>query len=120
MDDQVDFKTGYLSDPDDLDLKAQVWAYKKQRRITRGMRFFGGELDGQYPAFPEDSKASSVPAAKTGNNDLATDIEVTHPGRTRSSRNFSVCRLAVMLKSRPLHRIVWLRTGESHVYDSAS
>lgn len=75
MDDEVDFKTGYLSDPDDLDLKAQVWAYKKQRRIARGMRFFGGELPGQYPTFPEGSKACFVPVERAGGNDVATDIE---------------------------------------------
>lgn len=76
MDDQVNFKTGYLSDPDDLDLKAQVWAYKKQRRIARGMRFFGGELPGQQPDFPAGSKASSVPQGRAGGNDLvAADIE---------------------------------------------
>lgn len=77
MDDEVDFKTGYLSDPDDLDLKAQVWAYKKQRRIVRGMRFFGGELPGQQPDFPKGSKASSVPDEENaGGNDLvAADIE---------------------------------------------
>lgn len=76
MDDEVDFKTGYLSDPDDLDLKAQVWAYKKQRRIARGMRFFGGELPGQQPDFPAGSKASSVPEEKARGNDfVAADIE---------------------------------------------
>lgn len=75
MDDEVDFKTGYLSDPDDLDLKAQLWAYKKQRRIARGMRFFGGELPGQQPDFPEGSKASSVPEEKAGGNELAADVE---------------------------------------------
>lgn len=75
MDDEVDFKTGYLSDLDDFDLKAQVWAYKKQRRIARGMRFFGGELPGQYPTFPEGSKASSVPEEKARGNDHAKDIK---------------------------------------------
>lgn len=74
MDDDVDFKSGYLSDPNGLDLKAQVWAYKKQRRIARGMRFFDGELPGQQPDFPEGSKASSVPE-KAGGNDLTADIK---------------------------------------------
>lgn len=77
MDDAVDFKTGYLSDPDDFDLKAQVWAYKKQRRVARGMRVFGGELPGQHPAFPEGSKASLVPEKKKtgGGGGVATDVE---------------------------------------------
>lgn len=75
MDDAVDFKTGYLSDPDDFDLKAQVWAYKKQRRVARGMRVCGGELPGQQPAFPEGSKASSLPEKKTGGDGVAMDVE---------------------------------------------
>lgn len=74
MDDEVDFKTGYLSDPDDLDIKAQVWAYKKQRSVARGMRFFGGEIAGQHPVFPEGSKAPSTPE-ETGGSGVATDME---------------------------------------------
>ncbi|KAG6356808.1 hypothetical protein INS49_014682 [Diaporthe citri] len=75
IDDAVDFKTEYLSDPDDFDLKAQVWAYKKQRRVARGMPVFGGELPGQHPAFPEGSKASPVPEKKAGGDGAATDVE---------------------------------------------
>lgn len=75
MDDAVDFKTGYLSDPEDLDIKAQLWAYKKQRCVAQGMRFFGGELPGQQPAFPEGSKGSFLPEEKTKGIDAATDME---------------------------------------------
>lgn len=74
MDDNVDFKTGYLSDPDEIDLKAQVWAYKKQRRVARGMRLFGGEISGQHPAFPEGSNVFSLPE-ETGANAAVTTEE---------------------------------------------
>lgn len=49
-----------------------MWAYKKQRRVARGMRLFGGDIDGQNPAFPEGSKVSSEKIKGKG---LATDTE---------------------------------------------
>ncbi|KAH8764950.1 hypothetical protein F5883DRAFT_421663 [Diaporthe sp. PMI_573] len=74
IDEDVDFKTGYLSDADDIDLKAQVWAYKKQRRVAQGMRFFGGDIPEQHPAFPEGSKVSSL-LEETGGNGSTIDGE---------------------------------------------
>lgn len=57
-DDPLDFDVGYFSDPGDLDLKKQVWAYKKQREITRRTNMYRGELAVGHPTFPAGSKAA--------------------------------------------------------------
>ncbi|KAI0404727.1 GMC oxidoreductase [Xylaria palmicola] len=66
IDDPYDFRSGFLSDSNDLDLKIQVWAYKKQREIARRMRHFQSEVPDQHPSFPEGSKASSEHISKHG------------------------------------------------------
>ncbi|OTB08952.1 putative alcohol oxidase [Hypoxylon sp. CI-4A] len=72
IDDPLDFKTGYLSDKHDLDLKVQVWAYKKQREIARRMLSYRGELSLKHPVFPAGSKASyAVDATAIGESHLA-------------------------------------------------
>ena len=37
MSDPVDFDTGWLTDPGDVDLKKHVWAYKVSREMWRRM-----------------------------------------------------------------------------------
>ncbi|KAI0974903.1 GMC oxidoreductase [Xylaria arbuscula] len=66
INDPYDFKSGFLSDPNDLDLKIQVWAYKQQREIARRMRHFQSEVPDQHPSFPEGSKASCEYISKYG------------------------------------------------------
>ncbi|RYP13406.1 hypothetical protein DL767_010764 [Monosporascus sp. MG133] len=68
LDNPVEFKTGFLSDPRGLDLKAQVWAYKKQREVARRMTIHKGELSYRHPVFPSGSKASY--ATRTPGDDM--------------------------------------------------
>lgn len=56
--DPLDFEVGFLNDDNDIDLKKQVWAYKKQREIMRRTAMFRGELGPGHPAFPEGSAAA--------------------------------------------------------------
>ena len=58
--DPIDFNVGYLTDPDDIDLKKHVWAYKVSREIYRRMSIFRGEHAGTHPRFPEGSKAAVI------------------------------------------------------------
>lgn len=58
--DPIDFETGFLSDPDDVDIKMSLWAYKKQREILRRMEVYRGEWAPGHPPFPVTSLAASV------------------------------------------------------------
>ncbi|KAJ0328623.1 hypothetical protein COL5a_004938 [Colletotrichum fioriniae] len=58
--DPLDFETGFFSDPDDLDLKKQIWAYKHSREVARRTALYRGEVAGGHPAFAADSKAALV------------------------------------------------------------
>jgi alcohol oxidase len=58
--DPLDFDPGYLSDKNDIDLKKQLWAYKKQREIMRRTAMYRGELGPGHPSFPDGSGAACV------------------------------------------------------------
>ncbi|KAI1169834.1 alcohol oxidase-like protein [Nemania sp. FL0916] len=58
MGDPLDFKTGYLSDHDQLDLKAQIWLYKVQRDVASRMTIHRGHAPHCHPVFPPESSAS--------------------------------------------------------------
>ncbi|KAI1123186.1 alcohol oxidase-like protein [Nemania abortiva] len=58
IDDRPEFKTGYLSDQHDIDLKTQLWAYKKQREVVQRMSIHRGEISHRHPSFDADSAAS--------------------------------------------------------------
>ncbi|RYP76410.1 hypothetical protein DL771_001849 [Monosporascus sp. 5C6A] len=60
LDDPLDFRTGYLSDKHGFDIKAQIWAYKKQREVVRRMTIHRGEVSYRHPIFPPGSKAAYV------------------------------------------------------------
>jgi alcohol oxidase len=60
VDDAPDFDTGFLNDKDDLDLKAQMWAYKRQRELFRRLSTYRGELELGHPKFAPDSPAALV------------------------------------------------------------
>jgi choline dehydrogenase-like flavoprotein len=60
VNDELDFDVGYLNDKNDIDLKKQLWAYKKSREIMRRTAMYRGELAAGHPAWPEGSKAASA------------------------------------------------------------
>ncbi|KAJ4321624.1 hypothetical protein N0V94_002824 [Neodidymelliopsis sp. IMI 364377] len=60
VEDPLDFDVGYFNDAKDLDVKKQIWAYKKQREILRRTNFYRGELAAGHPKFPEGSKVAAV------------------------------------------------------------
>jgi len=49
-----------MSDPNGIDLKKQVWMYKKHREIIRRMQVFRGELAPGHPPFPAHSQAAPI------------------------------------------------------------
>ncbi|KAK4654209.1 hypothetical protein QC762_000340 [Podospora pseudocomata] len=55
-----DFKTGFLTDKNNLDIKMHIWLYKTQREIARRMPLYRGEVTPCHPPFPPSSKASAV------------------------------------------------------------
>lgn len=63
VNDPIDFDVGYLKDPNDIDLKKHIWAYKLQRDMWRRMSIFRGELASSHPRFPEGSKAAVIEKA---------------------------------------------------------
>ncbi|PKS05176.1 hypothetical protein jhhlp_008544 [Lomentospora prolificans] len=58
--DPLDFDVGFFSDKGDVDLKKQIWAYKKSREIMRRTKMYRGEVAFGHPKFPEGSKAACV------------------------------------------------------------
>lgn len=58
--DPLDFHLGIFTDPGDVDLHTQVWAYKKQRELMRRTAFYRGEVAALHPRFPPGSKAACV------------------------------------------------------------
>ncbi|TGJ84583.1 hypothetical protein E0Z10_g4195 [Xylaria hypoxylon] len=58
VDDPLDFNAGFLSDAEDLDVKKQVWAYKRGREIMRRTSMYRGELAAFHPPFSAHSKAA--------------------------------------------------------------
>ena len=70
------FNTGFLSN--DADVKAQIWAYKKQREIYRRTNKYLGELALGHPHFHEGSKASlhDGPAIEGGFKTLQDRIDL--------------------------------------------
>lgn len=63
MHDPVDFNTGWLTDPGEVDVKKHIWAYKISREMWRRMPIFRGELKGNHPNFPPGSKAAVIEKA---------------------------------------------------------
>ena len=63
MADPVDFDTGWLTDPGDVDVKKHIWAYKVSREMWRRMPIFRGELAATHPRFPAGSKAAVIEQA---------------------------------------------------------
>ncbi|KAK7961638.1 uncharacterized protein PG986_002463 [Apiospora aurea] len=60
VDDPLDFDVGFFTDAGDVDLKKQIWAYKKQRELMRRTQMYRGEVAAGHPKFPAGSKAACV------------------------------------------------------------
>ncbi|KAK2016159.1 GMC oxidoreductase [Colletotrichum eremochloae] len=75
LSDPLDFDTGFFSDPDDIDLKKQVWAYKHSREVARRTALYRGELAGGHPSFPEGSKAALVDSVPADAHKTVTPLE---------------------------------------------
>ncbi|KAM6513496.1 hypothetical protein FALCPG4_015908 [Fusarium falciforme] len=60
VDNPLDFDVGYLNDAHDIDLKKQLWAYKKQRAIMRRTAMYRGEVAAGHPRFPAGSAVACV------------------------------------------------------------
>ncbi|KAI0520876.1 alcohol oxidase-like protein [Xylaria bambusicola] len=60
LSDPINFVTGFFSDPQGIDIKKCVWAYKKQREIVRRMENYRGEVPATHPPFPAESKAACI------------------------------------------------------------
>lgn len=58
INDKPDFKTGFFSDANDIDILKHLWAYKKQREIFRRMKFYRGEVESFHPKFAPGSNAA--------------------------------------------------------------
>ncbi|KAI9152254.1 Alcohol oxidase [Paramyrothecium foliicola] len=71
--DALDFDAGYLTDEHDIDMKKQLWAYKRQREIMRRTATYRGELSAGHPRFAEGSAA--VCAAVDGPLSDVKDIQ---------------------------------------------
>ncbi|KAK8064414.1 gmc oxidoreductase [Apiospora phragmitis] len=50
VDDPLDFDVGFFTDAHDVDLKKQIWAYKKQRELMRRTHMYRGELAAGHPS----------------------------------------------------------------------
>ncbi|KAI8650033.1 hypothetical protein NCS56_01455000 [Fusarium sp. Ph1] len=75
VDDPLDFDVGYLNDENDIDLKKQVWAYKKSREIMRRTEMYRGEIAPGHPAFPEGSPAACVDLKQQSSLSNVKDVE---------------------------------------------
>jgi alcohol oxidase len=75
--DPLDFDTGFLSDEHGLDLKKQVWAYKKSREIMRRTSMYLGEVALGHPSYANGSKAACTdgPAGASVEADIEYSAE---------------------------------------------
>lgn len=60
LDDKLDFKIGFFSDARDIDIKKNIWTYKKQREIVRRMEIYRGEVPAGHPPFLAGSNAACI------------------------------------------------------------
>jgi alcohol oxidase len=58
--DLFDFKPGFFSDPEQIDIQKHIWVYKKQREIARRMNTYRGEVSLSHPSFEATSAARCV------------------------------------------------------------
>jgi alcohol oxidase len=66
----VDFESGFLADPDNIDIQACRWAYKAQREIARRRGLYRGEVESAHPPFPPTSNAACIQVNETLSEDV--------------------------------------------------
>ncbi|KAI1353653.1 GMC oxidoreductase [Xylaria sp. FL0043] len=75
VDNPPDFTAGYFADAGELDLKKQMWAYKRSREIMRRTSMYRGEVTVAHPPFPADSKAACITLDAEQDTTALKDIE---------------------------------------------
>lgn len=76
MSDPLDFDLGIFTDAGDVDLKTQVWGYKKHRELMRRTAFYRREVAASHPKFPAGSRAACVEVGEEHDPDkIVGDIE---------------------------------------------
>ncbi|KAI0394438.1 GMC oxidoreductase [Xylariaceae sp. FL0594] len=77
VDDPLEFNAGYFSDAGDVDIKTQMWAYKRGREIMRRMSVYRGELEIGHPPFASTSRAACVKLSDglVSSSDDVTSVE---------------------------------------------
>lgn len=83
--DPLDFDPGYLSDPEDLDMKMHVWAYKKMRTQMRMTDMYTSELQAGHPQFAPASQAACMTSASS--REVMADPQYT-PEDDQAIENF--------------------------------
>jgi choline dehydrogenase-like flavoprotein len=74
--DPLDFNAGYFGDAGDVDVKKQMWGYKKGREVMRRTKFYRGELATSHPPFPAHSQAACTTLdSEPGDAETVTDLE---------------------------------------------
>ncbi|KAK7953544.1 hypothetical protein PG988_014238 [Apiospora saccharicola] len=58
------FDTGFLRR--EIDVKKQVWGYKRARMIARNLPFFAGEVAAAHPQYPDGSDAAVISTRAAG------------------------------------------------------
>ena len=58
--DPINLDPGFFSEPNDVDIKMHIWAYKKMPTVMRSTDMYTGELLVGHPKFPDGSKAACV------------------------------------------------------------
>lgn len=56
--DAPSLRTGFLTDPDNVDAKMAAWVYKTQREVFRRLDMYRGEYAPLHPPFADDSEAT--------------------------------------------------------------
>jgi alcohol oxidase len=58
VEDPLDFDVGFFTDEGDVDVKVQMWIYKKGREIMRRTSMYRGEFAALHPPFPASSEVA--------------------------------------------------------------
>ncbi|KAI1430873.1 GMC oxidoreductase [Xylaria sp. CBS 124048] len=77
VDDPLDFDIGFFTDEGNVDVKKQIWSYKKGREIMRRLPTYRGEHAYSHPPFAVDSKAACISVDGEWDVSAVKDLEYT-------------------------------------------